>query len=151
MSDQGLPATRIESWCEGLIEASWLAALAVAPLFVNVYSQRSFDPDKAAAVEALVLLMIGAWLLKVVAGGRAVCPAAVRPEDIGSAAAPAGWRWPVLAPGLLLTLCLVASSILSLDPDLSWRGSYLRAQGTWTRLAYLVVFAAILTHLRRPA
>ncbi len=140
--------TRIESWCEGIIEAAWLAALAVAPLFVNFYSETSFDPDKAAAVRILAMVMIGAWVVKVASGGRLVCPPAVARDSASGSTS--GWRCQVLAPALLFAGCLAASSALSLDPNLSWGGSYLRGQGAWTGLAYLSFFAAVLSHLRRP-
>ena len=140
--------TRIETWCEGLIEAAWLAALAAAPLLVNAYTHRSFDPDKAAAVKTLALVTLAAWLVKAAAGGRLVAP----PAAAGGAAVPAGvWRWGVLAPAILFAACLAASSALSVAPELSWDGSYPRAQGAWTRLAYMAIFVAILAHLRRPA
>ena len=38
--------TKLGVFCEGVMEAGWLAALIIAPLFFNVYSDRVFEPDK---------------------------------------------------------------------------------------------------------
>ena len=38
--------TKIDQWCEAVIEAGWLAALVLSPLFFNVFSSRVFEPDK---------------------------------------------------------------------------------------------------------
>ena len=66
-----------------------------------------------------------------------------------------GGRWRRLVRGNLLfslvagfVLLLVAGSVLSIDARLSWLGSYARAQGAGTELAYLVFFAAVVGHLR---
>ncbi len=37
--------TRLEALCEGIIEAGWLVALVVVPLFFNPFSNRIFEPD----------------------------------------------------------------------------------------------------------
>jgi tetratricopeptide (TPR) repeat protein len=51
----------------------------------------------------------------------------------------------------LLALSLVVGSILSVDPRLSWLGSYPRFQGAWTQLSYLLIFSLTLAHLRTRA
>ena len=38
--------TNLDAWCIGVIEAGWLAALTLRPLFFNVFSSRVFEPDK---------------------------------------------------------------------------------------------------------
>jgi hypothetical protein len=38
--------TKLDHWCEAIIEAGWLAVLVVAPMFFNVFSSRVFEPDK---------------------------------------------------------------------------------------------------------
>ncbi len=145
--------TRVESLCEGIIEAGWLLALGTVPLLVNIYSQRTYEPDKAAMVRSLAVLILAAWLCKVASGGRGAAP-------VGRGNAPSeglaeGRRWPRLiaaTPLLWLTFSLgvlvVAGSVLSVDPRVSWLGSYARAQGATTSLAYLVLFAAVVGHLR---
>jgi tetratricopeptide (TPR) repeat protein len=150
--------SRIEALSEGIIEAGWLLALGLVPLLFNIYSSRNYEPDKAALLRSLAVVMVAAWLWKVVCGGRLS-----RPLPLADGSAANLNRRPVseavralfgvpLAPLVVaLALLLVVGSILSVDSRLSWLGSYARAQGTWTQLTYLVVFALVLTHLRTHA
>jgi len=150
--------SRIEALSEGIIEAGWLLALGLVPLLFNIYSSRNYEPDKAALLRSLAVVMVAAWLWKVVCGGRLS-----RPLPLADGSAADSQPRPVvetvralfgvpLAPLVVaLALLLVVGSILSVDSRLSWLGSYARAQGTWTQLTYLVVFAFVLTHLRTHA
>jgi hypothetical protein len=45
-----LNRTKLDQWCNAALEAGWLAALVVAPLFFNVFSSRVFEPDKISLV-----------------------------------------------------------------------------------------------------
>ena len=56
--------TKLDYWCEAIIEAGWLAALIVTPLFFNVFSSRVFEPDKISLVRTTALIMLLAWLIK---------------------------------------------------------------------------------------
>jgi tetratricopeptide (TPR) repeat protein/O-antigen ligase len=147
-------ASRLEGVCEGLIEAGWLGALAVVPLYFNVYSGRSFEPDKVAVLHAIVALMVAAWLAKLLGGGRAWRPI---PGGGGAGASARGprpltiarlARTPLVIPALLIAATTILSSALSVDPRASWLGSYHRDQGTITLLCYLIVFGLALAHLR---
>jgi len=55
--------SKLGVFCDKLIEAGWLAALVVAPLFFNVWSDRVFEPDKIVLVRSIALVMAGAWLV----------------------------------------------------------------------------------------
>jgi hypothetical protein len=57
-------SSRLSAFCDHVIEAGWLAALILAPLFFNVYSSRVFEPDKITIVRSLALVMAGAWIIK---------------------------------------------------------------------------------------
>lgn len=128
--------SRLSRFCDAVIEAGWLAALIVVPVFFDVYTSRIFEPDKITMLRTIALIMAAAWLVQWLdAGARFQLPS---------------WRkqpylWPVLA---LLGVYLL-STVLSVTPRVSFWGSYQRLQGTYTYLAYLVVFAALFTHLRR--
>ena len=63
--------TKLDQWCDAVIEAGWLAALIVAPLFFNVFSSRVFEPDKISLIRTIALIMLLAWLVKVAGGGPA--------------------------------------------------------------------------------
>jgi len=51
-------------FCDKVIEAGWMALVVVVPLFFNVYSHRSFEPDKIALMRPLALVMALAWVIK---------------------------------------------------------------------------------------
>jgi tetratricopeptide (TPR) repeat protein len=132
-----------------------LVALAIVPLYFNVYSARTYEPDKTAVLRTIVLLMIGAWCWKVVSGGRALRPSnkptggeQKATNSIVTAQARAFLKTPLLPLVGALGLMLVLGSCLSVDPRLSWFGSYPRFQGAWTQLSYLGIFALTLAHLR---
>ena len=61
--------TKLSRYCEGLLEAIWLAAVIIIPLFFNIYSSRIFEPDKVAILRSLALFALGAWLIKIIEEG----------------------------------------------------------------------------------
>ena len=78
--------SKIQSWCEHIIEAGWLAALIVAPLFFNVFSSRVFEPDKISLVRSIALVMLLAYLVRLADGGPFWLPAhsSASPSQSGS-------------------------------------------------------------------
>ena len=54
--------SKLSRYCEGLIEAAWLAAVIVIPLFFNVVSSRIFEPDKISILRTLALVILAAWI-----------------------------------------------------------------------------------------
>ena len=150
--------SKIQAWCEGVIEAGWLAALIVAPLFFNVYSSRVFEPDKISLVRSVALIMLLAYLVKLADGGRFWLPAHNAEDSAASSAETASsspWyrRWlrvPFLLPVILLVSAYAISTVLSVAPTVSWWGSYQRLQGTYSFLSYIVIALLTAAHLRRP-
>jgi cyclophilin family peptidyl-prolyl cis-trans isomerase/tetratricopeptide (TPR) repeat protein len=147
--------TRLSIFCDKVIEAGWLVAIVVVPLFFNIYSQRVFEPDKLSLLRSLALVMSAAWLVRVVEDWRSGAGAtdgrtAEAPGD------PSGARsfWvrlahkPMVLPTLLLVLVYLVSTVLSIAPAVSFLGSYQRLQGTYTTLAYIVIFSLVLDGLR---
>ena len=139
---------RLSRYCDGVIEAGWLLALIVTPLFFNVYSSRVFEPDKIALLRSLALIVLAAWLIKIIQEGG------LRFENL-----PAGrfgslrgfLRLPLVIPvGAFVVVYLIAS-VFSVTPYTSWFGSYQRMQGTFTTFSYLVLFAAVAANVRRRA
>jgi hypothetical protein len=59
------PTSRVEAISEGIIETGWLLALGLVPLFFNICSSRSYEPDKVALLRSLAVVMVGAWAWKV--------------------------------------------------------------------------------------
>ena len=61
--------TKLSVFCDKLIEAGWLAAIITAPLFFNIYSSRTFEPDKLTLLRSIALVMAAAWIVKVLETG----------------------------------------------------------------------------------
>jgi len=135
--------TRLAVFCDKLLEAGWLAALIVAPLFFNVYSSRVFEPDKAALVRSLALVMSAAWLIKFFESGA-------------RAAGRAAWRDaarenPLALPALAVVAAYIVATIFSIVPAISVWGSYQRLQGAYSTLSYIAIFFIAASSLRTRA
>jgi tetratricopeptide (TPR) repeat protein/O-antigen ligase len=129
------------------MEAAWLAAVVLIPVFFNVYSSRIFEPDKIAILRTLGLVILVAWVVKLVESGG------FQWEKFHPAEDQSAWRYllrfPLFAPVLGLALVYVLATIISVTPRVSFWGSYQRLQGTYTTLSYLIIFAAMAVNLRR--
>jgi tetratricopeptide (TPR) repeat protein len=134
--------TKLDAWCIGLIEAGWLAALTVAPLFFNVFSSRVFEPDKISLIRTLALVILVAWAVRWVNSGRLWLPGGAETEiDLPK-------HTPFLLPMGLLVIAYLVSTLFSVAPFVSWFGSYQRLQGTYSFLSYIVIALAVMAHLR---
>ncbi len=131
--------SRLANLCDKLLEAGWLAALIVAPLFFNVYSSRVFEPDKATLVRSLALVMASAWIIRQIERGgiRAFVPTRAHLRAN-----------PLLSPTLALVLVYILATIFSVAANVSLWGSYQRLQGTYTTFAYIVIFLIAASTLR---
>jgi len=148
-----LNRTKLDQWCNAALEAGWLAALVVAPLFFNVFSSRVFEPDKISLVRTIALAMTVVWLVKVVNGGYAWQPAFAAN---GSQEPPPGANWrgwvrnPFFIPVVALVVAYLLSTVFSVAGFVSWFGSYQRLQGTYSFLAYVTIGGLTAATLRRP-
>ena len=137
--------TKLAVLSEKIIEAGWLVAVVAVPLFFNIYSARTFEPDKITLLRSIAALMILAWIVLVVEEGR-----------VGSGENKEAWsmrmrNWlkkPLVLPTLLLVIIYIVSTIFSISPNVSLWGSYQRLQGTYSALSYIVIFALMAGHLR---
>lgn len=125
--------------CEKLLEAGWLIAAIVVPLFFNIYSQRVFEPDKLSILRSISLAMVAIWLIKLADEGLHLDKPFVQ------------WlrETPLVIPTLLLAGVYLLSTATSICPRISFWGSYQRLQGTYTTLSYIVIFFITLMHLKR--
>jgi tetratricopeptide (TPR) repeat protein/cyclophilin family peptidyl-prolyl cis-trans isomerase len=136
--------TRPSLFCDKVIEAGWLAAVIVVPLFFNIYSQRVFEPDKLSILRSIALVMSAAWLVRVAEDSRA---GRERPEPRVPLRQRV-FKTPMVLPTLLLVVVYLLSTVLSVDWQVSLMGSYQRLQGTYTTLSYIVIFFLMLDGLR---
>ena len=139
--------TKLSRFCEGIIEAAWLAAVIVVPVFFNVYSSRIFEPDKITLLRTIALVILAAWIVKLLDEGG------FRWERV-----PKGSSWhevlrqiPLTIPVLAVAIIYVVATVFSVTPSVSLAGSYQRLQGIYTTFSYIVVFAAMAGNLRRRA
>ncbi len=138
--------TRLGVFCERVIEAGWLAAAIVVPLFFNVYSSRVFEPDKLSLLRSIALVMIAAWLVRLLEGRLGRRGESATPEQNGGVL---GFlRLPLVIPTLIMVGVYILTTITSVVPRVSFWGSYQRLQGTYTFLSYIVIFMLVLDTLR---
>lgn len=144
--------SRISRLCAAIIEAGWLAALIIVPVFFNVYSSRVFEPDKLGLLRSIALVMIGAWLVKLIDSGEAAAPL-----PASATLAPSGSLWrrvrqtPLIVPVLLFVSAYLISTALSVAPRISFFGSYQRLQGAFSTFSYIAIFFLTVSHLRTRA
>ncbi len=133
-------STKLSLFCDKVLEIGWLLAVIITPLFFNVYSSRVFEPDKLTTLRTIALVMSAVWVVKFIeerASGR---------YEVGFT-----WRTPMVLPTLFMVVVYFLSTALSVTPRVSLMGSYQRLQGTYTTLAYVVVFLIVLQGLRTRA
>ena len=136
---------KLSRYAEGIMEAAWLTAVILVPVFFNVFSSRIFEPDKIAWLRTLALVILAAWLVKLAAEGG------VRWEKLEPGDVP--WRAflkiPLVGPVLGIVVVYLIATLFSVAPATSFWGSYQRLQGTYTTFSYLIVFGALAGNLRR--
>ncbi len=137
--------SKLSRYCEGIVEAAWLSAVIVIPIYFNIYSNRIFEPDKVAVFRSLALLALSAWFIKVIDDGG------VKRTDLGNRSFwfKTIWKIPMLVPVLVMALVYVIATIFSISPGVSLWGSYQRLQGTYTPFSYIVFFALVAGNLRK--
>ena len=136
--------TKLSRYCQGVMEAAWLAAVILVPLFFNVYSSRIFEPDKITILRSLALVTLAAWVIKLIEEGGIRW----REKQQNISLFRYLWSFPLIAPVIGLVVVYIVSTIFSVTPSISLFGSYQRLQGTYTTLSYLVIFASIAANLR---
>ena len=146
--------TRTGIFCERIIEAGWLLAAILAPLHFDIFTNRTFEPDKISLLRSLAIAVCAAWIIRFIEGDRGTPEAGSTAGTgahgtIGKGRLPLSLRTPLIAPVLLYFLWYLLSAALSVLPGFSFFGSYTRLQGTYSMFSYGVFFLAILTFLRR--
>lgn len=151
--------TTVSLWCERILEAGWLLALSLIPIYFNLLSARHFEPDKATTLRSIVLVMAAVALIRALeqlhlGGSSAGRPAMAQPESVTATNPLVGlWqrinRIPMAVSVIIYSSVFVISTITSIVPHTSLWGSYQRLQGTYTNLSYVGLFVLIVMTLRR--
>ncbi len=137
--------TKLSRFCQGVMEAAWLAAVCLIPIFFNVWSARIFEPDKITILRSLALLTLAAWVVKIVDEGGIKW----KSEDNDQSFFRYLLSYPLVAPIIGLVIVYSISTIFSVTPSISLFGSYQRLQGTYTTFSYLVIFFSVVVNLRK--
>ncbi len=147
--------TKLGIFSDRILEAGWLLAVALIPLFFNAYSFRTFEPDKLSILRSLALIMACAWIIKLSEGGMQSFSGS-RGTQAGPGTEPPETHGlfhsilsqPLVIPVALFFFAYLVSTLLSILPTLSMKGSYTRLQGTFSIFSYLVIFFAMVANLR---
>lgn len=131
--------SKLSRYCTYVIEAGWVGAVIVTALYFNVYSSRIFEPDKITLLRSIALLILIAWVVKVVDRKEYLQWG----NDIKRVL-----RYPLILPVLLFVFSYSISTIFSIVPVTSFVGSYQRLQGTYTAFSYLIIFFSIIYNLK---
>ena len=109
--------TRLSLWCDRVMEAGWLAAILLVPLFFQTSTARIFEPDKMVLVRVIALVMAVAWVVRMVdtrlARGQTAPDFA---ED-----EPGFWRR--ASPLIWPTLVTLAATVLATGASIALRAS----------------------------
>jgi tetratricopeptide (TPR) repeat protein len=138
--------SRLEIFCDRLLEACWLAALILVPLFFNPDSVRIFEQDKIILLRSLALLMSAVWLVRFLEVGGEDHEGSLLQRIRALLAAN-----PLALPALLLVVINITATIISVAPLISLFGSYNRVQGLYVILSYFVIFFVAASSLRSRA
>ncbi|MBN1570162.1 MAG: tetratricopeptide repeat protein [Acidobacteria bacterium] len=138
--------SKLQIWCEAIMEVVWLAAAITIPFFFNASSAQSFEPDKVFVLRFLAIIAGAAWLLK-----RLILDRPLKPTTSGKTSSGSLLRHPLAKLLLALIVIYTLSSVFSILPAISWLGLYSRAQGAVTFYSYAILFLIIFTELRNSA
>lgn len=145
--------SRLASACNALLEIGWLFAIILTPLFFNVFSARSFEPDKTVLLRSIALVMCVAWLIKWIEEFPVNRSAKMNANDTGIRERFHFIRFIVDTPCVLLVFLFffsyAFSTVISIYPRISFFGSYSRLQGLYTFFAYVVIFFIVASTLEK--
>lgn len=140
-------STFISSFCDKFIEAGWLAAIFLSAFYMNIYTHRMFEPDKACLIRSIAFLMLVAWLIK-----KLELRGVMRsPQALMKHQPRIGVENLILLPIFLYIGSYILSTITSATPYPSFWGSYDRLEGLYTYSAYFVIAFLAMTHIRERA
>jgi tetratricopeptide (TPR) repeat protein len=136
---QGLPvnSTKLSAICDKVLEACWLLAVIVTPLFFNTASDNVFERDKWTTLRTIVLVMAAVWVVRL-----------VEEKLSGRQGVQITWRTPLMLPILFTVLSYLISTAFSLTPYISIFGGYQRMRGILSTLSCVVICVIILDRMR---
>jgi O-antigen ligase/Flp pilus assembly protein TadD len=120
----------ISSVCHRIITIGFAALFGVVPLLLTPWNYELFEYNKMMAVYALTVIIVGAWIIKMIAQ-----------REIRIS------RTPLDIPILLFLGSQLLSSLFSIDPHVSWFGYYSRFNGGMLSIiSYVLLFYAFISN-----
>ncbi len=130
------------------VEAGWLATVVLVPLAVNPWGFNHELP-KVALLRALTLLMLAAHLLALAWTRASSTPLELSPHAAGRIVGGL-LRRPLVRPVLLVAGVALLSTLTSISPLVSLRGTYHRQQGACLQLCLILWALMVAARLRTP-
>ncbi|MFH0888811.1 MAG: O-antigen ligase family protein [Planctomycetota bacterium] len=148
--------TKLGILCDKFIEACWLAALILSPVYMDIYTHRMFEPDKACVIRSLAILMIVFYIVKVFESKSAdkIFPATNQKsssfKDVKSLEDKTSFFSMnfIFIPFLLFVIAYIVSVIFSAVPYNSVWGGFDRLQGLYTNASFWVIFILAAINIR---
>jgi O-antigen ligase len=129
----------LNRYANAALETCWLIVVALAPLYVDLLRAHPFTP-RILLVEILATLMVVLWLIHWMTAPRAASPAAQRRLP-----------FPLLLLAIAFGVTTVTSAVLSPLASSAFWGEYVRADGAYVTLSYLVFFLVAADRLQTRA
>ncbi len=144
--------TKLSILCDKFIEAGWLAALILTPLYMNIYTHRMFEPDKSTIIRCLALLMLAFYITKIVDNlATKYRSTEIAPHQNDTNNIIHFIRTPLFIGFALFVIAYIISVLFSAVPYNSLWGGYDRMQGLYTSASYWVIFLMVALNLRTRA
>lgn len=133
--------TRFSVYTAALVEASWLVAVGVTPLFINLYARNYYSVNTPAFLRSLAVVMAAAWAIAVIEErvSQGVSEITLSTTFL---------KQPLILPAIAVATTAIVATLVSIVPHDSLWGSYTRGQGLYTVLAYVFIFLTIRARLR---
>jgi tetratricopeptide (TPR) repeat protein/O-antigen ligase len=129
------------NFCSRIIEACWLIAIVGVPLFFNPYTSRVFEADKTYLMRSITLIMLVAWIVKIIAKPKSDSLPADKPVKKDASTY-------ISFLVIVLAIIYLISSAFSITPYFSFKGYFLREEGFYTLICYIVIFFIMLKNMR---
>ncbi|MBI3386059.1 O-antigen ligase family protein [Candidatus Gottesmanbacteria bacterium] len=113
-----------------VIRAGFYLLVAVVPLLLTPWNYELFEYNKMMAVYALTVVIVGAWVVSMLAKRKITIP-----------------KTPLDIPIVLFFLSQLVSTVFSIDPHVSWYGYYSRFNGgMFSIISYILLYYAFVSH-----
>jgi hypothetical protein len=132
--------SRVSEFCGYLMEACWLAALAIIPVIYNPHGLMGFQPNKVVFLRMFASITVAAWIIRVIEQPPAFSSVDGRLRSL--------LKNPLVLLLSALVLAYGTATAFSVYPAASFWGSPEYRQGMVTFLSQMVILGSVATCLR---